>query len=194
MNICPNCEDRDGCEDPRDDVAEQLACWRDGYKKYVDRYLKAQKEVPFKSYDDVETLAGKQEAIRYCLVCGLMPVTKQSLRLLGDKDFYISAERLPTPLVKATIKKADEVFMGWEFIEEYEIKETESGDTTLAGVWIKGGRIRQAKVERVRTVVVETTYASQKLDTNLMAALDAIEEQKSHDISDQDLQEAIEDS
>lgn len=130
-------------------------------------YLAKAKEHGFKP-DDLNTEYGRSNAARYLLVNGLIPFTKENVELTGKWNWYISSERLPQALQDAVLKKAlDGEAEGWEFDEEAEMEQKESGGGSLEGVWIRNGQIEDAKITRMRTIEVQTTYISQKLDMKI---------------------------
>jgi len=126
-------------------------------QRHLDLYLQKAEEHKFKP-EDVGTVEGQREAMRYLLVNGLIPATPENLKTVGDKEFYMEASLLPKETVKKiyddTMSKEDK----WEFDEEYEDEELRVISTDIEGIWIKDGKPTGAKIQRKREVRVTTFF------------------------------------
>lgn len=121
----------------------------DPYKPYVQKYLEASKTVPFTPN---RGRSRKQEAVRYCLVNGLLPLTRDAVALV-EREFYLDADRLP-PELRTNLEKRMNGDLDWGPDEDRDSETEEVISADLRGVWIKNRCIvGLKKLEKSRQVV-----------------------------------------
>ncbi len=125
-------------------------------EKYIETYLAKSTELGFVP-GDVTTKEGRQDAARYCLVCGLIPFTAENVALVGVMTFYMDG--LPEGLRKEVRDLALKVVRSdWQYYEEQELDHLKLLETEVQGAYIRNGLISEVKVVERRIVKVETTY------------------------------------
>lgn len=124
--------------------------------EYIEIYLAKSREHGF-APGDTTTKAGKQEAARYCLVCGLIPFTAENVALVGDREFYMDG--LPEALRKEVKDLALKVARSdWQYYEEEELDHLKLLKREVQGVYIRNSQISEVKIVERRIVKVETTF------------------------------------
>lgn len=104
------------------------------------------------------------EIIRYLLVNGHIPATKEHLEMMGSRTFYLGADHLPENTAKLLLELAkklehqeDEEDEVWQYDEESTVDVLETLSYELEGVWLEGG-VKGMKVVVRKKVIVDQTY------------------------------------
>ena len=139
-------------------------------KGYLEMYLECSKEHGFKP-DNL------QEIVRYLLVNGHIHLTEENLALIGDREFFLGADRLPEEmdLAGGTVKIHEKLLktaklvdnQDWTLHDDHETEHIREVSTELEGVWIKDGRVRSLMLGITRVVKVYQTYSVPDLNEAL---------------------------
>lgn len=128
---------------------------------YLEMYLAASKEHGFRP-------DGLQDIVRYLLVNGHIHVRESTLALMGDREFFLGADKVPEELHEKLIKATEASRGDWTLDDDYEMEETEHISTVLEGIHIKAGRVTGIKVGVNRIIRVYQTYDTPTIDEALL--------------------------
>jgi len=127
-------------------------------KGFLETYLECSKEHGFRP-DSLH------EVVRYLLVNGHINFTEENLALMGDREFFLGADKVPKEfheklieLAKGTDRK------DWTIDDDFEREEKKLLDTELEGIRIKAGRVAGVKIGLSRMVEVYQTYDVHNVD------------------------------
>lgn len=130
-------------------------------QEYLELYLAKAAKFRFEP-ENITTEAGQEQAARYLLTNGFIPLTKDNVALINE-EFYIDAKLLPKALEAFVLNRAKAEQREWEADEEDEEEELKILREYIYGVWVKEGKITGAKVVQEREIRVSTTYFSGKM-------------------------------
>ena len=152
--ICGDCPAMENCEEK---AAHRSSCPRPDYRDnpgtpdYFGMYQKKAKEHGFSEIH----ISG---IIRYLLVNGHIEATPETLALMGDEEFHLSAKYLPKDMLEAAEKHYTLFPDKGEYVEENEVEHLETKEHTITGAHILNGKMVTFSVDVIRRVEVDTTY------------------------------------
>jgi len=136
-------------------------------RAHIQLFIEKSAEVPFSiDHVDLTSPEGQQEAVRYLLVCGHIPVTTDNVMFLKDMEFHIDADHLPENLRKQVLElamKQRQAYRGvdaepWSYVEETELEELKVLSQVLDCVRIKNGEVVEAGIIEERKIKVATRW------------------------------------
>jgi hypothetical protein len=125
-------------------------------QEHLDLFVQKSKEFNFTIDKDLATEEGKREAYRYLLVCHLIPLTKENLALAPiDQELNFDFDDLPKDLQTQIHDAAMDASDQWEYGDIVSTDDLEEKNWYVSSVWIKNGKVKDAKIHK--TVVAEVT-------------------------------------
>lgn len=102
----------------------------------------------------------QREAMRYAIVNGNLPATKENLSFVVD-EFYLDADKLSPKAIASLLKKARANREDWEYDENIEDDTVKERGNYLKGVWIKDGEIKDLDIHVTRTSKMTDRYQTE---------------------------------
>jgi len=126
-------------------------------QEYLELYLEKTKQFNFKP-GDVTKEEEQREIMRYLMVNGWIPFNAENVAEATKEEFYIDFEHLPKELASQVKKGAKDTRDDWEYGEDEDMDHIADIDWWVDGVWVKDGKITNAKVTLKRKVYVWEEY------------------------------------